>query len=337
MNHLSPESSKPVTAILFAEDQPEHTFSDLPLYLLPLMGKSALQRAVEQCVQASCTTIWVITSRYYHQIQSLLENGERWGCQIRYLVNQQHQDQMISAGIDIDEHGRYLIGRADCIIKGLDAHVATGQCNTLFCQEHNGAWLGWGIFSGKWITSNAMTTDWHTFQAKAENDSSLQFRHGETVLSATTPDAFYQNIQTLFTQSASNTQHIGHHVKIHTSSQIIEPVFIGNNVTLAANTHIGPNVLIEDGCYIDEDSSLQNCYVSPDTYIGKNLDVIHKVSVAATLYDARLNCKSTICDPWIISAKQDLLKSHVLQKNIVSRWFGYLIRPFIRHLHAGNH
>lgn len=333
MTMLSP--SKPLTALLFTDGSQVTNLGGTPLCLLQQMGKSILERAVEQCVHAGCKTIWIISSAHQHEIEAHLETGERWGCQINYLITRSADQHPLSQHPVLQNDMNYLVGSAISLVHDLHDFVSHQQ-NALLCDEVDEKWLGWAITTGQWFHNHSVRPDFAVFRECFLADPTLRRVSGKRLLSLTSVDDFYQNICTLL-KTADIEQQFGHHLKQHSTAQISGAVYIGNNVTLGEQTKIGPNVIIEDGCYIDSDTSLSDCYVAAYTYIGKNLDVMHKLAIATNIYDVKLKCVNTIQDPWIISTTKNYSKHETQQEQQRTGWFNQLYQPIFKYFNVNNH
>ncbi len=331
----TPLSTQNRTALLFTDGNKDTHLGGKPLCVLPQMGKSMLQRTVEQCVQAGCKTIWIISSAHQHDIEEHLESGARWGCQINYLITHPADHHALSHHIDISDEMEYLIGFANVFVPNLN-DLLNQQHHALICDDNNQQWLGWANVSGQWFHHHPSAPDFAAFEARLMIDPTLRKVAVKDVLSLRTADDFYQNISALLAV-AGNTQHFGYHLKQHRTAEISAPVYIGNDVTICKCTQIGPNVIIEDGCYIDTETTLSHCYIAANTYVGKNIDVMHKLVVATTIYDAKLECLNTIQDPWIISTTSNHSKQQTLQEPQKSGWFAQLCQPIFKYFHVNNH
>ena len=74
--------SGPISAILFTG----RVGADLgmPNELLPLLGRSMLQRSVEALVRSGCRHIHVVLGDEPRPTRRLLDDGARWGCDLEY-------------------------------------------------------------------------------------------------------------------------------------------------------------------------------------------------------------------------------------------------------------
>lgn len=328
-----PSSQQNRTALLFTDDTQYVHFTDTSLCLLPQMGKSMIERAIEQCVLGGCKTIWIISSAHQQDFQRAFGSGERWGCQFNYLMTNRVDQHPLSCHITLDDEMDYLIGSTSAFAYQFDA-LHHQQANTMLCDAADRQWLGWANLSGQWLREHQIQPDLNMLEACFSIDETMQRVYGKRWLSLTSIQDFYQNIFLLWL-TAKTEQQLGHHIKQHATSHISGAVYIGNNVTLAENTKIGPNVIIEDGCYIDSNTTLSNCYIAAHTYIGKNLDVVDKLAMATSIYDINLDCVTPIQDTWIIGATKTQPKSETPSTKS-SHWWDHFFQPILKYFHLNN-
>src|SRR5204862_5319737 len=61
---------------------------------------------------------------------------------------------------------------------------------------------------------------------------------------------------------------VGRETQIAPSAKLTGPCWIGHGVHIGANAQVGPNIIIEDGSFIDETSELSESWVGPQTFVG---------------------------------------------------------------------
>lgn len=61
---------------------------------------------------------------------------------------------------------------------------------------------------------------------------------------------------------------IGLRTRVAADAQLTGPVWIGDNVNIGAGAIIGPEVVIEDDCYVDDGAEVVGSIVGPGTYVG---------------------------------------------------------------------
>lgn len=61
--------------------------------------------------------------------------------------------------------------------------------------------------------------------------------------------------------------------QVSPEARITGPVWIGAHATVRAGAEIGPRAVVEGGAFIDSQARVENAWVGPDTYVGKDLTV----------------------------------------------------------------
>lgn len=70
------------------------------------------------------------------------------------------------------------------------------------------------------------------------------------------------------------------------SSELHAPIMIGNNCRFQKDTLVGPNSIIGNNVIIDDGSSVTHSIVYDNTYVGKDLDIDHKIVYKGHLISA---------------------------------------------------
>lgn len=64
---------------------------------------------------------------------------------------------------------------------------------------------------------------------------------------------------------------ISRNVDLHPSVQLIPPVYVGADCRIDSGVVLGPNVVIENHCIVEERTTMANSMVLPDTFVGREL------------------------------------------------------------------
>lgn len=62
--------------------------------------------------------------------------------------------------------------------------------------------------------------------------------------------------------------------QVSPKARITGPVWIGAHATVRAGAEIGPRAVVEGGAFIDSQARVENAWVGPETYVGKDLTVL---------------------------------------------------------------
>ena len=276
----------------------------IPLMLLPLHGRCFLQRAVELLVRAGCRRIHVAVGDDATPVRNLLQSGERWGARVDYhYLGSDEPLERFTYRLGLDPDGGYWL--ADATRLPQEALPAAGRADDLpldsqpLCWRDTDGWrwTGWGLFSGAWL----MTCRYPPCRNEVEEcvlrrDSPLRHHVAQPLSAASLAEFLASNRRLLAIRSAV-PQRNGRRAEVHANARIIEPVYIGEGVKVAAGAVIGPNVSIEDACFVDAGARLDDSIVLPETYVGRELDLRGVITNGSLLANMALETVAEISDP----------------------------------------
>lgn len=85
--------------------------------------------------------------------------------------------------------------------------------------------------------------------------------------------------------SNDNNIIIGKNVKVASSSKLVAPVVIQDNVKILDDCVIGPNVIISNNVIVEENTNISSSIIYDNTYIGKNLNLEDKIIISNKIID----------------------------------------------------
>jgi lipopolysaccharide/colanic/teichoic acid biosynthesis glycosyltransferase len=94
----------------------------------------------------------------------------------------------------------------------------------------------------------------------------------------------------------------GRNVMLHPKSQLIAPVFVGENCRVGAGAKIGPNAVISCDSIVDTGTTVQHSAIYPGTYCGQGLSLNRVFVDRNRLFDCRLESQLNVSDSFILSA-----------------------------------
>jgi hypothetical protein len=277
----------------------------VPDILLPLQGRSLLQRAVEHLVRSGCHHIHVALGDDAIAIKDFLHTGERWGCQIRYhYLDPQESLGRFVRPLDLAQEQRYWLADAMQVpLESLpvlaDPAATAGQplCWSDGAQQR---WTGWGLYTGAFLMACEKAQADELLEGLMLSAGKLLPHNIGRPLSATSLADLLDGSRRLLTAQA-NPVVIGRSSQIHPEAKIIGPVFIGAHVKVGAGAVVGPNVAIESGAFIDKGAHLRNSIVMSDTYVGEELDMHGIIVRGRLLANIPLNVVTEIPDPNLLA------------------------------------
>jgi hypothetical protein len=310
MTHPNPSPDRADVAILLATSQ-STTADDagfgLPAMLLPLQGRSFLQRAVEHLAHAGCRQLHVAVGDAAAPVRELLQDGGRWGCRISYhYLNADESLARFVRRLDLEPRRRYWLADATqlpvaplTMIESTGEEVAAGR-PLCWSDGSQPRWTGWGVFSREWLLACDEPAAGSQLDRRVLRDARLAARLEAQPLAAATLGELLASNRRLLADAAA-ASFAGRGSEIHPSAQIIAPVHIGAGVKVAAGAVIGPNVSIESGSFIDRGAHLSNSLVLPDTYVGEDLDLHGIITNGSLLANIPLNTVTEISDPNLLT------------------------------------
>ncbi|HEY1801086.1 MAG TPA: hypothetical protein VGG46_09150 [Terriglobales bacterium] len=93
---------------------------------------------------------------------------------------------------------------------------------------------------------------------------------------------------------------------IHSTVTVTGPAYIGARATVAAGCVISGPVALEHGCEIDCGTSLENCFVTHNTYVGPGLNLKNALAGPGWLYNLEHKTVLTIHDPRLLGETRSL-------------------------------
>jgi NDP-sugar pyrophosphorylase family protein len=89
--------------------------------------------------------------------------------------------------------------------------------------------------------------------------------------------------------------------RIHPSSQLVGPCWIGEHAQIGARCVLGPMAVIEDRSWIESDSEISNSLISADTFVGKLTRMSDSLASGNTLVNWMTGSVVEVNDPFILS------------------------------------
>lgn len=298
-----------------------------PAICQPMLGKPLLLRAIEGIVRLGCRHIRVVIDGRAEAVRSLLQDGERWGCQLSYHdLSAPSSLGAFMRGLDINAMDDILVADAwhvpECIDAMDDLAAAPG---VVICWNKGDtrSWMGWGCLSGAWLLSRSAALSRANFERLVLEDDWLLQRSDRAPLCAMTASRFLDSSARLLSAASDTGSVIDHEAFIHPEARIVPPVFIGSRARIGAGAVIGPLAIVEAGAFIDRGSFVSNAVILPDTYLGEDLNAECAVirgdklaniplDIVTTIPDRSLACDSS-APAQVISGRMRSWVDHLLQ------------------------
>jgi hypothetical protein len=274
-----------------------------PLILEPVLGKPALQRAIELLVRLGCQDIHILLGDDAAVIRQHLQSGDRWGCNVHYhYLSAFSEAQQFIRLLKIDMNQHYWVGTATAV-PILEEAILTKSDPDNFVhpiESLEPTVSGWAAFAGHLLTA---CNDWGVLRA----DPSAQIPQHESptvryqgALRCSTMAQFHASTQALV--SLLNDQTVvrrGCH--IHPSAKLVAPVWIGEQVKIGKDCVIGPNTRIEAMSVIDEGTVVTQSSVGDLSYVGSALEVTGSTIMRGQMYRASLAMSLDVNDEALLT------------------------------------
>jgi hypothetical protein len=277
----------------------------MPNELLPLLGRSLTQRAVETIVGAGIREVHVILGEDPQATRSLLADGTRWGCQIHYHhVLQAEPVSALVRRLGLCTERVHLVADATRLPLGIHGQLsrsADGASAVWTCRaEGSPAWTGWARLGGDWLAHCDLPLASEAFAEHLLNAVGINHLETAQLVSVATPRDLLQAAGELLARQAPSVI-VSHGSRVDPTAQLTEPVWIGRNVRIGRDARIGPGVAIGDGAHINAGSLLSTAMVLPDTFIGDGLAVEDAIAGRGRLASVRHGTVVEVTDPHLLS------------------------------------
>jgi len=319
-----------MNAIITAEGETAKMYALTQAYpapLIPLVNRPFIQHVVEYLVGCGFQELDILLYNQPEQIESLLEDGTRWGCRIQFHLLRDTSLMGKTIKLIHEKSSLDLVLLADAttlpqvdLLRSMPATSAHSP--VMFCADARSTpypkgWTGWA-----WLSKKAMghIPDRCTKQGLG---TTLLEETFEGTMSIPVPGCIhitsYQGIldahQSVLDKDFQGLIFTGKEVEegiwlsrnviLHPTAKITPPVYIGRNCRIGKGVHLGPYVSIGRNCVVDAHSSVENAVVFPDTYVGESLDLNDVIVDRNRLVNARFDSEMHITDPFILSGMKD--------------------------------
>ena len=123
---------------------------------------------------------------------------------------------------------------------------------------------------------------------------------------------------------------VGRETQIAPSVKLTGPCWIGHGVHIGANAQVGPNVIVEDGSFIDETAELLESWVGPQTFVGALTQVKESLAWGHTLINHKTGSHIVVPDPFLLSSVEQArtaVKSLIAPRKLPTFFTDTFARP----------
>ena len=275
-------------------------FSNQHPLLIKICNKPYLEYLVDFAILCGCREIRLVTDTPIGEVETLLNDGSRWGIKLSYAPLRESDDLddaleknsgfckesplLLFKGfffLHYDKNAEY----ADFIKElpsGEIKSCATGSLSLIKSPSRNGHLPDSSepLLEASPLTS---TADIHALSLDILTNNSNRY--------------------VLPGYSTDNQTFIGQNVIITKKAQIIPPVMIGNHVQIHRDAVVGPGAIIGSEVIVDSNCRIEESIVFDKTYVGEHLELRKKLIAGNSVVNPG--------DGTLVRLEDDHLLSHV--------------------------
>jgi len=277
----------------------------VPELVLPLQGKSLLQRSLDLLARAGCRVVHVGLGNDAVLIKALVGDGSRWGMQIEFhsLSSGQGFNQLVRRVGPLPEQS-FLIGDA-CLLPldGVtDFPGPAGPDGVALFVQHASAkrWSGWALLPGSAVCDRQFPESLQDGSNETACAARAVVLPESSVIAAHSLASLWQSDQTML-QAQQTPIRIGRGARIHPSVTLIAPVHIGDGARIEADATVGPCASVGSGSFVDQGTTIRLSAVLPETYVGKELEVVESVVRGNRLASVKFGTVANVADAHLVA------------------------------------
>jgi hypothetical protein len=277
------------------------------LHLVPFIGKCTLVHVLESMVVLGIERITCLGWLNPDLAREILGDGQRWGIQLEWVTLQGPEEAFEKiAQIAPPTEGLVLLGSTSTLLDLRQVDKPSSPCAYTKAQ-HPEVW--------PWMALDAQslqrlgTQQWQAWSlacTQLELPSlevpALSLQSGQDLLNAIPP-----LLQDDWPVLVPATQvepgiYISRNVVIHPTVFIQGPVYIGEDVYLEKGSRLSAGTVIGKQCRIGQDTTLANCIIGPESWLGAHLECQQMVVWRGVAWSGRWNAEIEIRDAVLLSS-----------------------------------
>jgi acetyltransferase-like isoleucine patch superfamily enzyme len=274
-----------------------------PWPLLPVANRPLLDYWLETCAELGISHVQVILGEGAEQVEEFAGTGDRWGVEIQYSFARASEQPLdyLKATSDRWTDGLFFIGGA--FFRNSD--------RPLFLYGKNGSEVKALLDGNPGSKRGLEQAHIHPYvvdDIPAYFDLNMKMVTGE----------FSRYLTAGFSNSGGSS--VGYNVMTPPSAHLRSPLIIGNDCRFGVMSTIGPKAVVADHVIVDSHTTLANCLILQDTYIGRNLEIENKIVSGNRLISAVDGTAIEIDDSWLVARNRPDMRTEDLVRYIIL-WF----------------
>ncbi len=255
--------------------------------LLPIASRAAIVHCIEDLADAGIKRVFVVISTDAHKIESLLGNGTRWGIDIEYILSKGEElpSQVIRlCGERLSTP--YLMVRGDMLRSPVINEFLTksevsdaGSLQGFIDDRHAGIALIRD--AGNQLAVDSL----HWCNIKQSPEPMFQYIEIDNadMCYLDNNDDFFMTSLAVANSEFANICHSGfatragavhgRNLDMHKTVTINGTLSCDNNVSIGADVKISGTVVLGNDVMIDSGTSLRDCIVLAETYVGSGVNI----------------------------------------------------------------
>jgi hypothetical protein len=305
--------------------------------MLPLMDRPFIQHVIEILVNRGCSRFEVVLSHRPEKIEALLEDGKRWGVDIRYhLVARPDRPYRPLKLLDQHPYNHpILLVHADRLVQtditgSKPFSPSDGPVLYYFSDDASPSgepgrkWSGWGWLSRECLAHVPENGDENALLAylKVQNNRRIKeaehFRPlsvqscGDLIASHLSVLAQKKSDLMIRGQEIEEKIWLARNVSLHPTAKLTPPLYIGENCHIGKGVQIGPDAVIGHNCVLDEKAFVTRSIVFAGSYVGEALELKDAIVDKNCLINVRVGSEITI--------QEDFILGSLAEKQLRSGW-----------------
>jgi Bacterial sugar transferase len=304
-----------------------------PICLTPLAGKPMLDRLLGRLADLEIERIVLYVGGQADLIGKYVGNGQRWGLNIS-VVDMPSPAKAIGRILGSERNYPILIADTGTL-PSIQPHHLSGEKNPahLVLHDSSGKSLPWIILRRpiSLLADQSIDSIGDLRKVVASQDE-IEAVGADPTFSINTPGEFLKAQKLLLSGHISGQPvpgnqladgiRIGGNVSLHPTATLIPPVMINADCLIARGARLGPNVVVGSKTIVGDKTSLENCCILPNTYLGRDLSVENAIVDRNCLLCGQTSVSTMIPDSFLIGPNNKVPIGQWLAKSpsILAAW-----------------
>lgn len=331
-----------------------------PTTMLPVINKPFIQHLVEQLVSRGVHQLEVINSHLPEKVESLLEDGTRWGCRMTHHLAASPQKAIaLLKTIPLPEGELVLVGHGDSMpifdpqtpfefSSQTDAAIYTTTSSEREMTDSDGSeWTGWALLTPEMIRSfpedlTAETINEYVMTNLKDVTVNIPVPcvmsvTGYTELMSAQRMVLDRKTPGLISSAREVEENIwlSRNVSLHPTTRLVPPVHVGENVQIGKGVQLGPYVVVGDDCIVEETCSISQSLILAGSYLGVGLELKETIVDKNRLINLAIGSEITVRDDFILGSIAQTFFRNWFFKTI-SRLFAAVLLLFTFPIYLGT-